>query len=149
MQTQIYASTTKGITTMNSILVRLFVSAAVCLLGTLSVAAEDTAHVTPLMTKDLPNYPGKEGLMISVEYGPGGSSPIHKHEANAFVYVLEGSIVMQVKGQKEVTVSPGETFYESPTDIHLVSRNASKTKPAKFIVVLLKNTGAPAVIPVK
>ncbi|MFS8110281.1 cupin domain-containing protein [Rhizobium jaguaris] len=134
---------------MNSILPRLFVSAAVCLFGTLAVAAEDTAHVTPLMQKDLPNYPGKEGLMISVEYGPGGSSPIHKHEANAFVYVLEGSVVMQVKGQKEVTVSAGETYYESPTDIHLVSRNASNTKPAKFIVVLLKNKGAPVVLPVK
>jgi len=134
---------------MNSILVRLFVSAAVCLFGTLSLAAEDTAHVTPLKQKDLPNYPGKEGLMISVEYGPGGSSPVHKHEANAFVYVLEGSVVMQVKGQKEVTVSAGETYYESPTDIHLVSRNASDTKPAKFIVVLLKNKGAPVVMPVK
>ena len=86
---------------MYSVLLRLFVSAAVCLFGTLSVAAENTAHVTSLMKKDLPNYPGKEGLMISVEYGPGGSSPIHKHEANAFVYVLEGSIVMQLKGDKE------------------------------------------------
>jgi quercetin dioxygenase-like cupin family protein len=149
MQTQIYDSTTKGITTMNSVLLRLFVSAAVCLFGTLSVAAENTAHVTSLMKKDLPNYPGKEGLMISVEYGPGGSDPIHKHDANAFVYVLEGSIVMQVKGEKEVTLSPGETFYEGPSDIHLVSRNASKTKPAKFIVVLLKNKGAPVVMPVR
>ncbi|NNU64610.1 cupin domain-containing protein [Rhizobium sp. WYCCWR 11152] len=124
-------------------------SATVCLFGTLAVAAEDGAVVTPLMKKDLPNYPGKEGLMISVEYGPGGSSPIHKHEANAFVYVLEGSIVMQVKGEKEVTLSPGETFYEGPSDIHLVSRNASTSKPAKFIVVLLKNKGAPVVMPVK
>ena len=135
---------------MKSALLRLFVSAAICLVGTLpSIAAGDTAKVTPLMKKDLPNYPGKEGLMISVEYGPGGSSPIHKHEANAFVYVLEGSIVMQVKGEKEVTVSPGETFYEGPDDIHLISRNASKTKPAKFIVVLLKNKDAPVVMPVK
>ncbi|AVC50418.1 cupin domain protein [Rhizobium leguminosarum bv. viciae] len=115
----------------------------------MAVAAEDGAAVTPLMKKDLPNYPGKEGLMISVEYGPGGSSPIHKHEANAFVYVLEGSIVMQVKGEKEVTLSPGETYYEGPSDIHLVSRNASKSKPAKFIVVLLKKKDAPVVMPVK
>ena len=133
---------------MNTVLLRLFVSATVGLLGTLPVAAED-ANVTPLMQKDLPNYPGKEGLMISVEYKPGGSSPIHKHDANAFVYVLEGSIVMQVKGEKEVTLSPGETYYESPTDIHLVSRNASTSKPAKFIVVLLKNKDAPVVMPVK
>jgi quercetin dioxygenase-like cupin family protein len=134
---------------MNSALLSLCVSATVCLFGTLAVAAEDGAAVTPLMKKNLPNYPGKEGLMISVEYGPGGSSPIHKHEANAFVYVLEGSIVMQVKGGKEVTLSPGETFYEGPSDIHLVSRNASKSKPAKFIVVLLKKKDAPVVMPVK
>ena len=87
--------------------------------------------------------------MISVVYEGGGSSPIHKHDANAFVYVLEGSIVMQVKGEKEVTLSPGDTFYESPSDIHLVSRNASTTEPAKFIVVLLKTKDAPVVMPVK
>lgn len=134
---------------MKSALLSLFVSAAVCLLGGVTFAAEDAAKVTPLMQKDLPNYPGKEGLMISVEYEPGGSSPIHKHDANAFVYVLEGSIVMQVKGEKEVTLSPGETFYEGPSDIHLVSRNASTTEPAKFIVVLLKNKDAPVVMPVE
>lgn len=135
--------------TMNSALSTLLVSASICLAGTLAAAADNDATVTPLMKKDLPNYPGKEGLMISVEYGPGGSSEAHKHEANAFVYVLEGSIVMQLKGQKEVTVSPGETFYEGPSDIHLVSRNASKSKPARFIVVLLKNKDAPVVLPLK
>ncbi len=134
---------------MNSALSASLVAASICLSGTLAVAAEDTAKVTSLMSKDLPDYPGKEGLMISVDYGPGGSSPIHKHEADAFVYVLEGSIVMQVKGGKEVTLSPGETFYEGPSDIHLISRNASKTKPAKFIVVLVKKKGAPVVMPVK
>lgn len=134
---------------MNSALKALFVSATISLLGTLAGAADDTAVVTSLMKKDLPDFPGKEGLMISVEYGPGGSSPIHKHEANAFVYVLEGSIVMQVKGEKEVTLSPGETFYESPSDIHVVSRNASKSEPAKFIVVLLKNKDAPVVMPIE
>ncbi|MGM4910254.1 cupin domain-containing protein [Rhizobium sp. 768_B6_N1_8] len=134
---------------MNFALSALLVSASICLSGTLAVAAEDTAKVTSLMSKDLPDYPGKEGLMISVDYGPGGSSPVHKHEADAFVYVLEGSIVMQVKGGKEVTLSPGETFYEGPSDIHLISRNASKTKPAKFIVVLVKKKGAPVVMPVK
>ncbi|GAA3107903.1 cupin domain-containing protein [Rhizobium viscosum] len=134
---------------MNSALSTLLVSAGICLFGTLAAAADDTAKVTSLMSKDLPDYPGKEGLMISVDYGPGGSSPIHKHEADAFVYVLEGSIVMQVKGEKEVTLHPGYTFYESPSDIHLISRNASKTKPAKFIVVLVKKKGAPVVMPVK
>jgi quercetin dioxygenase-like cupin family protein len=141
---------TKRISTMKAVLFSLFVSATASLLGTLpGIAAENGAKVTSLMQKDLPNYPGKEGLMISVEYGPGGSDPIHRHDANAFVYVLEGSIVMQVKGEKEVTLSPGETYYEAPSDIHLVSRNASTTKPAKFIVVLLKNKDAPVVMPVK
>ncbi|MBW9064815.1 cupin domain-containing protein [Rhizobium herbae] len=118
--------------------------------GALPVAAaEDSAKVTPLMSKDLQDYPGKEGLMLSVEYEPGGSSPIHRHNAHAFVYVLEGSIVMQIKGGEEVTVAPGETYYENPSDIHLVSRNASTTSSAKFIVVLLKNKNAPAVMPVE
>jgi quercetin dioxygenase-like cupin family protein len=134
---------------MNSALKALFVSVTVSLLGTLAVAADNAVTVTSLMKKDLPDYPGKEGLMISVEYGPGGSDPIHKHDAHAFVYVLEGSIVMQLKGEKEVTLSPGETFYEGPSDIHLVGRNASTSEPAKFIVVLLKNKDAPVLTPVE
>ena len=107
------------------------------------------AEVTPLMTKDLPESPGKEMLMITVEKPPGGSDPIHRHNAHAFVYVLEGSIVMQVEGGKEVTLTPGQTFYEAPSDVHIVGRNASSTKPVKFLVVLVKDKGAPAVIPVK
>jgi quercetin dioxygenase-like cupin family protein len=107
------------------------------------------AQVTPLMSKDLPEFPGKEGLMISVVYPPGASDPIHRHNAHAFVYVLEGSVVMQLKGGKEVTLTPGQSFYEGPNDIHVVGRNASTTKPAKFVVVLVKNKDAPVVIPVK
>jgi quercetin dioxygenase-like cupin family protein len=106
------------------------------------------AQVTPVMSKDLADFPGKEGLMISVVYPPGASDPIHRHNAHAFVYVLEGSIVMQVKGGKEVTLTPGQSFYEGPSDIHTVGRNASTTKPAKFVVVLLKDKGAPVVVPV-
>ena len=105
--------------------------------------------VTELMTKNLSEIPGKEVLMISVEYPPGGSDPIHRHNASAFVYVLEGSIVMQVKGGKQVTLKPGETFFEGPDDVHVVGRNASKTKPAKFIVLLIKNPGAPVLVPVQ
>ena len=116
-----------------------------CLLGGTLAAQE--AKVTELMSKDLPNYPGKEGLMIMVEYPPGSVDPAHRHYANAFVYVLEGSIVMQVKGGPEVTLTPGQTFYEGPDDIHVVGRNASKTEPAKFVVVLLKNKGAPVLVP--
>ena len=112
-----------------------------------SLVAQE-AKVTDLMSKDLPNFPGKEGLMIFVEYPPGSSDPIHRHNANAFVYVLEGSIVMQVKGGKEVTLTPGQTFYEGPDDVHVIGRNASKTEPAKFVVFLVKDKGAPVVIPV-
>jgi quercetin dioxygenase-like cupin family protein len=105
------------------------------------------AVVTPLMTKALPDMPGKEALMITVEYPPGSSDPVHRHNADAFVYVLEGSIVMQVKGGKPVTLTPGQTFYEGPGDIHVVGRNASSTKPARFLVLLLKKQGAPVLVP--
>ena len=104
--------------------------------------------VTDLMTKDLVKVPGKEVTMITVEYAPGGADPVHRHNASAFVYVLEGSIVMQMKGEKEVTLHPGETFYEDPEGVHLVGKNASDTKPAKFVVFLVKNKGAPILIPV-
>jgi len=87
--------------------------------------------------------------MLLVEYPPGSADPIHRHEADAFVYVLEGSVIMQVKGGKEVTLTPGQTFYEGPNDVHTVGRNASKTKPAKFVVFLVKKEGAPALIPLK
>ena len=107
------------------------------------------AKVTPLMSKDLPEFPGKEGLMISVVYPPGASDPIHRHNAHAFVYVLEGSVVMQVKGGKKITLTPGQTFYEGPNDVHVIGRNASNTKPAKFVVFLVKDKGAPVLIPVK
>ena len=123
----------------------LFVSAF--LIGA-AVMAQD-AKVTRLISKDLADFPGKEGLMITVVYPPGASDPIHRHNAHAFVYVLEGSVVMQVKGGKEVTLTPGQTFYEGPNDIHVVGRNASTTKPAKVLVLLVKNKNAPVLIPVK
>ena len=111
--------------------------------------ASPEAVATPLMTKPLPDYPGKEGLMLLVEYPPGSVDPVHRHDAHAFIYVLEGSIVMQVKGGKEVTLTRGQTFYEAPNDVHLVGRNASTTQPAKFLVVFLKKEGAPVLTPVK
>jgi quercetin dioxygenase-like cupin family protein len=107
------------------------------------------AKVTELMSKDLTNLPGKEGLMITVDYPPGSTDPIHRHNAHAFVYVLEGSIVMQVRGGKEVTLTPGQTFYEGPDDVHVVGRNASKTNPAKFVVFFVKDKGAPVLVPAK
>ena len=123
-----------------SILVLLF-------LMTSTIMAQDPT-VTPLITKELMDIPGKEVLMISVEYPPGGKDPIHRHDAHAFVYVLKGAIVMQVKGGKEVTLTPGQTFYEAPDDVHLVGRNASSTRPAKFVVLLIKGKGAPVLVPV-
>jgi quercetin dioxygenase-like cupin family protein len=111
--------------------------------------APPEAQVTPLMTKALADYPGKEATVITVDYPPGAESPVHRHNAHAFVYVLEGSIVMGVRGGKTVTLIPGQTFYEGPDDIHTISRNASLTEPARFVVVLLKNRGEPIVTPVQ
>ncbi|KIQ34272.1 cupin [Variovorax paradoxus] len=114
-----------------------------------SHATPQDAKVTPLLTKEMKDIPGKEVLMITVDYPPGAADPVHRHDAHSFVYVLEGSIVMGVKGGKEVTLKPGDTFYEGPDDIHTVGRNASKTKPAKFVVMLVKNKGAEFFVPVK
>ena len=105
--------------------------------------------VAALMSKDLPESPGREVLMITVEHAPGGSSAIHRHNAHAFVYVLEGSVAMQLKGGQQVTLTPGQTFYEGPDDVHVVDRNASGTQPAKFLVLMIKDKGAPAVVPVE
>ncbi len=119
----------------------------VCLIAGTLMAQEP--KVTQLMSKDLTSCPGKEGLMITVEYPPGSSDAVHRHNAYAFVYVLEGSIVEQVRGGKEVTLTPGQTFYEGPDDVHVVGRNASKTKPAKFVAFFVKNKGAPILVPAK
>ena len=118
-----------------------------CLMGGTAMAQD--AKVTSLMSKDLTENPGKEVLMITVEHAPGGSNAIHRHNAQAFVYVLEGSVVMQLKGGQQVTLTPGQTFYEGPDDVHVVDRNASSTKPAKFLVIVIKNKGAPALVPVE
>jgi quercetin dioxygenase-like cupin family protein len=124
-----------------------FLLVPACLIAGALIAQD--AQVTPIMSKDLPEFPGKEGQMITVVYPPGASDPIHRHNAHAFVYVLEGSVVMQLKGGKEVTLTPGQSFYEGPNDIHVVGRNASTTKPAKFLVVLVKNKDAAVLTPVK
>ena len=121
--------------------------ALVCLMSGALMAQE--AKVTQLMSKDLTDLPGKEGVMITVEYPPGHSDEIHRHNAHAFVYVLEGSVVMQVRGGKKVTLRPGQTFYEGPNDVHVIGQNASATKPAKFVVFFVKNKGAPILVPAK
>lgn len=122
-----------------------------CLVVTPSAVPEvvQDAKVTPLMTKDLAGLSGKEATMLTVEYAPGASSSKHRHNANTFVYVLEGSIVMQVEGGKALTLGPGQTFYESPDDVHAVSKNASDTQPAKFLVFFVKDKGASSLVPVK
>ena len=126
---------------MTKVLIVLFMAA--------TAAAAQDAKVTPLMTQELTGMAGKEGTMLTVEYAPGASSAEHRHNAYTFVYVLEGAVVMQVKGGKEVTLGPGQTFYESPEDVHTVSRNASATKPAKFLVFFVKQKGAPITVPAK
>jgi quercetin dioxygenase-like cupin family protein len=109
--------------------------------------AAETTKVTPLLSHDLAGIAGKEGAMMTVEYTPGAAGPIHRHNAHVFVYVLEGSVVMQVQGAAPITLRPGQTFYEGPDDVHLVGRNASRTKPAKFLAVFVKDKGAPVVAP--
>jgi quercetin dioxygenase-like cupin family protein len=123
------------------------VSVLLCAVGGPLLAQENV--VTPLMTKALPDMPGKEALMLTVVYPPGGADPVHRHNAHAFVYVLEGTVVMQLKGEKPETLTAGQTFYEGPDDVHIVGRSASTTKPAKIVVLLLKKQGAPALVPVQ
>jgi quercetin dioxygenase-like cupin family protein len=105
--------------------------------------------VVTVMSKELTDIPGKEVVMLTVEFPPGGADPVHRHDAHGFIYVLEGSVVMQVQGGKEVTLAPGQTFYEGPDDVHVVGRNASTTRPAKLLAILVKDTGAPILVPVK
>jgi quercetin dioxygenase-like cupin family protein len=126
-----------------SILASLLISA-----GALGADAPKESAVKPLLTQDLPDVKGKEVLMLTVEYLPGGASKAHRHDADVFVYVLEGSVIMQVDGQQPVTLTPGQTFHESPTDIYRTSANASKTAPAKFLVFIVKDKGKPVTTPV-
>jgi quercetin dioxygenase-like cupin family protein len=120
---------------------RFLLAGALLLSFAASLAAQEPPKVTPLLSRDLTDIPGKEGTMLIVEYAPGWADPVHRHNAHAFVYVLEGSVIMQVKGAEPVTLHPGQTFYEGPNDIHLVGRNASKTESAKFLVVFVKKKG--------
>ena len=106
-------------------------------------------NVTPLITKDIPEFSGKEVEMITVEYAPGAVDPIHRHNAQVFVYVLEGNVIMQVRGGAQQELGPGQTFYEGPNDVHTVGRNASKTRPAKFLVFFIKDKNAPILTPVQ
>ena len=124
----------------------LFLSLAFCGVQASSGASAGTGKATTLMTKDLPDFPGKEGMVEIVEFAPGEVSQPHRHNADLFVYVLEGSVVTQVKGDNPQTVHAGGVFYESPTDVHSVSRNASETQPAKLLVFYVKARGAPPTV---
>ena len=127
----------------------LYFHACVAALLMLAAVPVQAADVKELFAIDLPDFPGKEGRMIEVSYPPGAQDVVHRHDADAFVYVLEGQIIMQLKGKPAVTLKAGQTFYEGPTDVHVVGRNASNTEPARFVVVLLKAKGAPILTPVK
>jgi len=127
----------------------LSIAIAACVLAAQFAPAAPTPEVKEIMSKPLPDLPGKEGLMLMVTYPPGSADEIHRHNAHAFVYVLEGSVVMQLRGAEPVTLKAGETFYEGPNDVHIVGRNASDSKPAKFIVFLVKKQGVPVFIPAK
>ncbi len=131
---------------MTTKLVALVLLAALPLLA---VGPAEAADVRELFAIDLPDYPGKEGRMIEVSYPPGAKDMVHRHNAHAFVYVLEGKVIMQLKGKPPVTLTAGQTFYEGPTDVHVVGRNASDSAPARFVVVLLKDKGAPVLTPVQ
>jgi quercetin dioxygenase-like cupin family protein len=113
-----------------------------------TLVAQD-ATIKQLLSKDLVAHSGKELSLVTVEYEPGASDPVHTHDAQAIVYVLEGSVVMQVKGKAPVTLVPGQTFYEEPGDVHTVARNASRTATAKFVVFFVKDKGAPILVPMK
>jgi len=122
----------------------LVVALSLCALGTaFAQAAAPHAEVQEVIKKDLDDLPGKEGLLLRVTYPPGSSDQVHRHDAHGFVYVQEGSVVMQVRGGQPVTLHAGQGFYEGPNDVHVVGRNASKTKPAKLVVFLVKGRGAP------
>ena len=129
---------------MNKLVLSLLAFSAVLAFG--SVLALPVGKVTRLMPKDLPDVPGKEGMVETVDFAPGEVSQPHRHNADLFVYVLEGSVITQVKGGSPQTVHAGEVFYESPTDVHIVSRNASDTQPAKLLVFYVKAKGTPPTV---
>jgi len=128
---------------------RKLIALAAVAAGFWTHALHAETKVTPLMAHDLQGIPGKEGAMLTVDYAPGGSDPIHRHNASVFVYVLKGSITMQVKGGAPVTLKEGQSFFEGPNDVHLVGRNASQTEPARFLAFFVKNKTAPFVFPAK
>jgi quercetin dioxygenase-like cupin family protein len=132
---------------MKKIILSIAIAAGV--LAAQFATAAPPPDVKEILSKPFPDIPDKEGLMLTVTYPPGGADEIHRHNAHAFVYVLEGSVVMQLRGAEPVTLKAGETFYEGPNDVHIVGRSASDTKPAKFVVFLVKKQGVPVFIPVK
>lgn len=119
------------------------------ILGSLNALAASETEIKPLLTKEFADIAGKEGVLLSVTYAPGAKGSVHRHNAHAFIYVLEGSVTMQLKGKEQVTLKAGDTFYEDPNDIHVVGKNASATEPAKFLVFFVKNKNADLVVPVK
>jgi quercetin dioxygenase-like cupin family protein len=119
-----------------------------CAAGTaLADEAKPEEIVARLLTQPLPDMPGKEIVMLTVEYVPGGASLPHRHDAHVFVYVLEGEFRTQIAGHDPVTLKAGQVFYESPQDIHQTSANASQTKAARILVFALKDKNKPLTRP--
>lgn len=134
---------------MKTLIAPVLLSSMLFALQSPSVFATSETEIKPLLTKELADIAGKEGVMLTVTYAPGAKGSVHRHNAHTFVYVLEGSVIMQLKGKEPVTLKPGDTFYEDPNDIHVVGKNASETEPAKFLVFFVKNKKADLVVPVK
>jgi quercetin dioxygenase-like cupin family protein len=134
-------------TNTGRVLALLVVATGTLMLPRVPTARADGPTVRTLMSKDLAGDPDREVVVISVEFGPGGADAVHRHYAQGFVYVMEGTVEMQVKGGELMTLGPGQVFYEGPDDVHVIGRNASTTKPAKLVAVLVKKKGAPLLVP--
>ena len=126
---------------------RKFIAAVIMATSLWGSSVHAATSVTPLITHDLQDIPAKEGAMVMVDYAPGAADPVHRHNASVFVYVLKGSIIMQVEGGARVTLKEGQTFFEGPDDVHLIGRNASQTEPARFLAFFVKDRTAPFVMP--
>jgi quercetin dioxygenase-like cupin family protein len=140
---------------MSHALRRFTIAAATAVMLIPAIASAQTAGAAPqssrkvLMTKDLADFPGKEALVYLIDYPPGTNNLPHRHDAHVFLHILSGQLNAQVKGGELTVLNPGDTYYESPNDIHIVSRNPSSTTPAKAILFMVHNKGAALSTPVK
>ncbi|RRW52142.1 cupin domain-containing protein [Pseudomonas moraviensis] len=126
------------------------VAAALAFTLSASAMAHDPSEkITVLQEQLLKNAPGKKAMMIEVDYQPGQSSIAHKHEGTAMAYVLDGEVISQIKGEKALTYKKGQFWYEPAGSEHLVSKNASSTKPAKLLVFMVLAPDEQVLIPLE